>query len=308
MTIEEFGKRVKEKIAGELEQGERVSLRRVRKNNGVVRWGIMIRSETCNVSPTIYIENFFERYEKGETLRSVVDEIRNIWKAEKPETDLGLDFFKDAEKVKERIIFRLINKEKNAAILKEMPYVDFLDLAVCFCCFCEDPELGWGMIPIYSKHQRLWGMTTEQMLECARVNTPKLLESECKRMEELLKELGKGGADESKDSSDDREQAAYGDEGGLLVLSNCRRSYGAATILYPDYLKELGSLWKSDFYILPSSVHEVILLPGQACADEEGLCRMIREINETQVKPEERLSDSLYHYDRSTGEMTLRRK
>ena len=95
------------------------------------------------------------------------------------------------------------------------------------------------------------------------------------------------------------------DAAPMYVLSNRTRVQGASCILYPNILKDFAAAVKSDFYILPSSVHEVILLPVQGDEDEEGLKRMVCEVNETQVEREEVLSDSVYYYSREREKLSI---
>ncbi|MBQ7925064.1 MAG: hypothetical protein IJ335_02090, partial [Lachnospiraceae bacterium] len=68
-------------------------------------------------------------------------------------------------------------------------------------------------------------------------------------------------------------------------------------MLYPDFWDKLGMAWKGKFYILPSSVHEVILLKDDGEESPSKLQEMVREINQCEVDPTEVLSDSIYHYD-----------
>ena len=83
----------------------------------------------------------------------------------------------------------------------------------------------------------------------------------------------------------------------LRVLSNVKRVHGAICMLYPDVLENLAQEEQRSFYILPSSVHEVILLADTGSGLPGELKAMIAEVNSTQVAPEEVLSDSLYYYD-----------
>ena len=91
----------------------------------------------------------------------------------------------------------------------------------------------------------------------------------------------------------------------MYVLSNKARVQGAACILYPGILKDFAAAIRSDFYILPSSIHEVILLPAQGEEDREALKQMVREVNASQVEREEVLSDSVYYFDREQNKLQV---
>ena len=86
------------------------------------------------------------------------------------------------------------------------------------------------------------------------------------------------------------------DEFGMYVLSNSSKVFGAASILYPDVLKNFAEKLDRDLYILPSSVHEVILLPKRSETEWETLQEMVKEVNATQLEEVEILSDSVYSY------------
>ena len=84
----------------------------------------------------------------------------------------------------------------------------------------------------------------------------------------------------------------------MYVLSNSRMINGAAAMLYPDMLKDLSEKLDSNLYIIPSSVHEVIVFSDNLADDEKSLRDMIYTVNRTQMDPQDILSDSLYFYDR----------
>ena len=88
---------------------------------------------------------------------------------------------------------------------------------------------------------------------------------------------------------------------GMYILSNTLRSYGAACIAYPHILEMIGEILQRDYYVLPSSVHEVVIVPYSSGLDIRELDEMVREINVTQVAEEEVLSSHAYLYRRSTG-------
>ena len=91
----------------------------------------------------------------------------------------------------------------------------------------------------------------------------------------------------------------------LLVLTNSRRYLGAACILYRGVLERFAKKLGENLYILPSSVHEVILLPETKVNSSKNLLRMVMEVNRTQLAPEEVLSDTVYYYDRKSGKISI---
>ena len=83
----------------------------------------------------------------------------------------------------------------------------------------------------------------------------------------------------------------------LMVLTNMQGIHGAATLFYPGQLEAIAQQMGSDFFVLPSSVHETLILPDDGTAEPDSLQFMVREINQSTVAPEDRLSDFVYHYD-----------
>ena len=90
----------------------------------------------------------------------------------------------------------------------------------------------------------------------------------------------------------------YADVGGMYVLTTESSTLGACAMYYPDVKEKAGELIGSDYYILPSSVHEVILIPDTAGIDAKELCDMVRQANRTVVEEKDILSDNVYHYSR----------
>ena len=81
-----------------------------------------------------------------------------------------------------------------------------------------------------------------------------------------------------------------------LVLTTDSGRLGASALYYPGVTKHLGDIVGGDYFVLPSSVHEVLILPDRGQADPKDLARMVKEINEHEVLPEERLGNKVLHY------------
>ncbi len=288
MEIYEFAQKVRDAIAKELGEEYRVELRKVKKNNGVTLHGLLILSSMENVIPTIYLETFHMAYEDGIPLKEVIRRILEIYWEETPRENICMDFFKTFCKVKDRICYRLICRKNNEELLSDVPYVEFLDLAICFYYAYSGKVLGEGTILIHNSHMESWGVKIQDLMRLATENTPRLFPGQLSSMTEVLKEvMDVGGKSELEQ------------EIPLTVLTNVRKTHGAACILYPGMLEKIAARMGNSFYIIPSSIHEVILLEK---TDEEvpaDLKKMISEVNRTQVAAEEVLSDNLYFYDNS---------
>lgn len=287
--IRDFAEMVSRAVSERLGERCQVKLQEVIKNNGVVLQGMVILAEDQNLSPTIYLNYFLEMYRSGTSLDHIVKVILKIYEEETPKTGVDMSFFRNFEAVSPRICYKLVNRERNRALLERIPHIEFLDLCICFFYAWRDETVGSGSILIHNDHMDIWGCSTESLLKLAQENTPRIFPWRLYDMEELLSEF-----------------MASGEPHGFLhVLCNEQRSVGAACMIYPRVLRQVAEQWEDDLYILPSSIHEVLLLPACGMEDTGQLSDMVREVNRTQVAPEEVLSDNLYFYDRSANRVEV---
>lgn len=140
----------------------------------------------------------------------------------------------------------------------------------------------------------IWGLTEAQLFDEAKKNTPILLPYQFCPMRKLLREICPYAVDEGEE-----------EEESLYVLSNKLRSFGAASMLYEGILEKVGQKLGENYYILPSSIHEVIVVPESKSPVKQDLEEMVREINETQVEEEEVLSDRVYYFSRKENRLFL---
>lgn len=298
MKYEDFVSNLKTKVQQQAGKSVRVELRRVTKNNGIEMDGLSIIEENRRISPMIYVGDYFKSYEEGASLAELAAEILKVYEKTKIHVPIDPEFYTDFEKVQDRIVCKLINYEKNRELLKRIPHLSCLDLAVVYYCMLDNPQLGNGMILIYNSHLEMWNVSKEEIFERGRNNTQKLLPYEFQGMGELLRDTL------TEEELAFKEEAAQ-EQVPMFVLSNVKKYLGAACILYDSILAEIGERIQDDFFVLPSSVHEVIIVPASSGAGQEDLEAMVREINTTQVLPEEILSDRVYYYDRKSHRLSL---
>lgn len=279
--------------------GARVIVQKVVKNNGTSKQGLIImENEGNNVTPTIYLESFYQSYLDGRRLEWIVQDILTVYQMHKPLCDFDPEDFRDWNWAKKRIVCRLVNGEMNRENLDRVPHVPYLDLAVTFACFVESELLGDdASIPIYNSHLKMWGITVGELYAIAMKNTQRLLPPIIQEIREVIVSMGV-----EVDSLSAEEQSAGRH---MYVLYNKKRNYGAVYMLYKDVLKGFADRMGSDLYILPSSVGELILIPTWECGNPAGLRGIVRIMNVEQLCPEEILSDNVYRFIRQTGEITI---
>lgn len=296
MERTEFIKKIYNEVKKELGGNYRLELKEVKKNNGVVMHGLMIFSESSNTVPTIYLDSFWEAYKSGQSFAAVTGRLLKLYREEAPKRNIDMNFFQCFDKVKGRICYRLVRQKGNEELLRESPHIDFLDLALCFYYAFEGGQIGEGAIRIKNSHAQRWGVKTADLVRLAERNTVRLFGWECISMEDVIKESPEFDGLEKKQSAD-AVRDDFLEYNPMKILTNAKRTYGAVCMVYPGVLEKLSAAEQKSFYILPSSVHEVILLPETGAEEADALREMIADVNRTCVAPEEVLSDNLYYYD-----------
>lgn len=304
MKIENFSKEVKEALERKTEY--KVKEMKIQKNNGVMLYAITLKEDGINIAPTIYLEDYFDNYrEYNWSIEQVADKIIEIYKKHRFKHNVDTDFFTNYGAAKQRIVYKLINFNRNKYWLKEIPHIRFKDLAITFYYLVNNDKFGNATILITNRHLKEWGVSTEDVYAVAKDNTPKLLKARLQNMMQVLTGLVGNNLLEEVEGSKSVTELFGADDYDMYVLSNSTKLYGAAVILYDDILKEFADKMQSNLYILPSSIHEVIIIPDKGTMTKKKLQEMVKEVNETQVPEQEVLSDTVYYFDRNTNKIEM---
>ena len=291
MTFMEFSNEIVENLSAYTGDHRQISIREIRKNNGIILHGLLWQREKNNCSPTIYLENFYQKYQSGMEMTKIMMELIHAFEDYTPDHMIDMSFFTEYTHAKDKILLKLINYERNYSMLMDMPHIRYQDLAIVF--YCRVQEVDGGMIMIHNNHMKMWQVTEQELYDRAIVNTPKLcpvcLSNLRSTVEEMLGE---------EEKASDLDGTAGEDE--MQVLTNQSKIFGAVSILYPDVLQNIAERIQRNLYVLPSSVHEVILLPERTGekGTEESLAEIVKDVNSTVVDTEDILADSVYYYDR----------
>ena len=297
MTYQEFKNNIIHTVSAKLGPSYRVALQDIIKNNDTHLDGLTILSENSNISPTIYLNYYYDQYQNGKSLSCIQEDIMLSYQKNVPAKNIDISFFTEFTKLKDRIIFKLINYERNKELLSKVPHIRYLDLAIVFNCFIESLTDGYATILIHHHHLSYWNISCEELYSLAKRNTPKLLPYHLQNMSDVLDELF---ATEPVDwLCDDFSPIP------MYVLTNICKLHGSGCILYEDLLVLISQKINNDFYIIPSSIHEVLLIPAENATSYDELSSMVREINSTQLSREEILSDHVYFYSRHTRKITM---
>ena len=268
MNYTEFMNAMLCEIRGQVDAQVRTELYTVTKNNGTRRTGILFKQEDSNLAPTIYLEEFYQKYLKGQQVPDLADSICSIYQEIRVKKTCDCQNLFDFNHVKEHIVYKLIRRDANEELLKQIPYEPFLDLAVVYYIQMDNTRFGSAAIQIRNEHLRYWRVEKEEIRRFAEKNTPRIYPVQIRQIVRFM-----------------------------YVATNEQCSLGAAVMRYPDFREKVRGMIRGDFYILPSSIHEVILVPESFGLEPERMQEMVKEINQTGVAPEEVLSDSVYYFD-----------
>lgn len=300
MNLKAFEELVKENVSIRLGSRYEVTINKITKNNDTILSGLTIRQGDLNISPTIYLNEYYEGYENGRyTLYSIVNHIIETYKKNKTDKSVDMKFFLDFDFVRPFIVHRIINTERNKEFLKDVPHVEFLDLSIVFMVIINgytNYKDGLASITVTNSHCKIWEIGIDELIFTARQNTPRLMPATLKTMDEILMKAKASGAEDIPTS-------AYGSN--MMVVSNNYGLYGASTMLDKNYLRDLSDAFGSNYYILPSSIHELIVLVDNFGTYSEELKEVVRSINATMVDPVEVLSDSVYYFDRENDRLLV---
>lgn len=313
-TITGFAEAVRTETIKKLGRDCQITIETKKINNKGVCTGLHIRKKSMEPETLVYLDSYFRQYRNGDmTIPEVAEYVARTSRKKNPSVDIRK--FLEYGKVKDRIVYRLINTEMNREFLDDLPYMEFLDLSVVFCCLVMEDD-SHAFIWIHNAHMKLWDVTVEELYQSASENTQRIEKPELMDIEEVLYDLMKdeGCSLQENDSSVEEKPGRNKNAGSIekcssavpmYVLSNRERLQGAACMLYPDLLRKIADTVDSSYYIIPSSIHEVLIIHAAGFTDRDKIKAMLCEVNDTQVIPEERLSYSLYGYDKKENKIEI---
>lgn len=303
MTYKEFKYQLLKELEERFPSGTSITIQEIPHNNNHTEEALTILEPGLNISPTIYLESYFRQLKKEVPISSIIAQIYSYYQEHRSTQSIDTSFFTCFENIRPRIVYKLVHQEKNKELLKEVPWIPYLDLAIVFYCLLSKSPTENASVLIRNEHLCYWNVSVEDLLSLAQKNTPFLLSSCCDSLAELLLPMLEQLP--VQEQTDTKNTFASASMVPMYVLTNQQRFLGACCILYDDVLKEIAERLDSDLYILPSSIHEVILMPVTVTESVPALSQMVCDINQSEVSAEEILSDHIYYYHRSTDSITM---
>lgn len=276
--------------------GYSVTAQETTKNNGVKMLGIEIRKPEETVVPRLYVDGIVDRVEDG--FMTVEDAAKKVFEmyqnSETPEIEMNVEKLIDRKFILDHVEYQLVNAERNAEKLKDIPGKKIADLVAIYRVVVSAGEDGAMSYVLTKAILDRSGISFEELDEAAKKNTEKSGFS-VRTMNEVMYELmGVNPGPEIEEP----------DGPQMYVLTNTRKLHGANIMLYKEYLEIAAEKMNEDFYIIPSSIHELIAVPVSAQGLEE-LREMVKAVNDNQLAPEEILGYEVYRYNRETGEVEV---
>lgn len=269
----------------------------VPKNNGMVKKAVTIKKAGSGIAPTIYIDKDIEEIKDGkETVEDVAIRIMECYNRNQPDERMtALVDNLDKATILEKVQFSVINMERNAEMLSDIPSRKFLDMAAIYRVHIQDTDNGVATFIVKDQMLERFGIITEELEEAAEVNTRIRSEFRIKSIAETMAEMGMIPYELA---------AEMGEENPMYVATNRSKLGGASILLYTEYFKNLAEQLDDDLYILPSSIHEVLVVPA-SIGEPEMLKDMVQCVNTEEVAPEEVLSSNVYKYSREDGVLSV---
>ena len=301
MTYKEFKHQLIAALEGRFPSGTSIIIQQIPHNNNFTEDALTILEPGLNISPTIYLEAYFRQLKKGGSFSSVTAQIYSYYQEHRSSHSIDTSFFTCFDNISPRIVYKLVHREKNRELLNEVPWIPYLDLAIVFYCLLSKSPTENASVLIRNEHLPYWNISLEDLLSLAQKNTPFLLSPCCDSLSELLLPvLNQLPRSERPDT-----ESSLASNVPMYVLTNQQRFQGACCILYDNVLKDIADRLSCDLYILPSSIHEVILMPATITESVSSLSRMVYDINHSEVDAQEILSDHIYYYHRNTDSITM---
>lgn len=307
MNYEEFKSHIMEHVLDyfpEEYKTSNVSIERMVKNNDTVLDGLRILQEGSNIAPVVYLNRSFEMYQNGFDLDEIVEKIANNYMENMhPDLDVNYESFTSYEAVKDNITCRLVNMESNAERLADAPTTSLSDLAISYHVVVSQNNEGVASILITNDLMERYGVSVDELHKQAISNMTDNNKPVFKPLADIMMETmlpdfaEEFGVDEEQAREMLGDMMPTTDGPDIYCLSNESKINGAAALVIPEVQEMIAEKVGGDYYILPSSIHECLIVPKDGKMNYQELEAMVQEVNATQVQPEERLSDHVYQYD-----------
>lgn len=270
----------------------KVSVKEIIKNNNVKLNAVIITAKNQTMTPTIYVDNYIEKIERGEMdiEKAAVKIVKLYHQYRCPYLNIDINVLQSKAFIIGHVCYQLVNTEKNKEKLQGVPHKEILDLSAVYRVMIDEST----SYVVGNDMMKIAGLTSHELDEAAKENT-KNGGFRISTMQEIL--FSPGILEDAEDIKSEIPE--------MFVLTNTNGNNGANILLYDEKLKELADRIGGDFYVLPSSIHEVLALPVFNANNPTYLVNMVCTINQTEVDDEEVLSNCVYIYSKDKAELSI---
>lgn len=297
------------------DSGTKIFTPKIIKHNDVSLTAICLTPADSTIGTNYYLEDLFRQYEAGSTLMEIATNILNHNKNNSLLTDTSIigpfiSHLSSYDYIKNHLSIRLLNFNNNRKYLADKVFKPFLELndtfefALSLCLHIPESTEEHGIIAVTHQLRKMWSdVTDEELFETALINTESYCGCKISSMLEVLTNLTKEADVKESDVLDAINNISS--EPTMFVMTNNISLHGATTILYRTKLKSFANEKECDFYVIPSSIHEIILIPDDGNVDTKEIEKIIAEVNRTAVSKSEFLSNQLLYYSRSDDTISI---
>ncbi|MCD8074024.1 MAG: DUF5688 family protein [Lachnospiraceae bacterium] len=295
MNYSQFLETITKEVRERTDPEASIHISQYQKINLPMMDGMTILLPGENTAPTIYLDSLYQEYLDGASLPGLAEKILAFHTENQKIRTCDLSFYTKFEQACKHIVCRLVNYEMNQSLLEHVPYLRFLDLAIVYYYEMENSSFGRSSILVRDAHLETWDTDVRQLHAIAVHNTRILRPYRIGTMD-MLEEI----THVTLPPRDPEAPCMY-------ILTNEQLSFGAVNIIYNDILRSVSDKIGGDFYVLPSSIHECLILPVSNWNDKEPhkLQNIVREINQKYVSIEEILSNQIYRYSQVADSLCL---
>lgn len=265
-----------------------ISKQEVSKLQGESYTGMAVRPENSEIGATLNLKDFYEALGSGMFLEDVMDSIeRSVVSAVRHMPHYDARVLEDYDRMRDALTIDLVPVAGNEEKLAQIPHKNVEDMALVYRFEEESSVYGSASILVTNEMLAVYDITADQLHEDAMKAAVQNRPAKLHNMNDVMRDM-------------------MGDMSGLVPMNEPSPLWvatveggqnGAGVIQYPGFLDQAAEALGGDFYVLPSSVHEVLLVADDGSMELSYLEEMVRSVNETEVSPAERLSDNVYHYD-----------
>lgn len=286
--------------------GKTIVTKNVVKNNGEERVGVALESKN-GATPVVYIKEFYEDYKGGMALNEVLNDVCETFKQGVEQSELvytTMDKLKNVDYVKANVLAKIVS-------LKDNPYLtdkvytadDDLGIAYIYYIDVDAGSVGRGSCVFSNEMFEKLDISKDELHKVAIENTEKYDEVILLSMKDVVARMI-GANDSDTNLFKDKNQNVEDEK--MFILTNRNKTNGAITMLYKDVIRDVADRLNRDIFIIPSSIHEVIVVPKKdELNDRDRLTSMLRDVNSNSIEDNEVLSNDLFEYTRAEDKLKI---